>query len=349
MDLGVDLDSLSGWMDGQGLGSGTICNPRLLTGGTQNILLRFTRDGRDYVLRRPPRHPRANSNETMRREARLLGALGNTAVPHPRLIAACEDEGVLGAVFYLMEPIEGFNPTAGMPELHAGSREVRHRMGLALIEALVELGAVDHEVLGLSNFGKPESFLERQVSRWQSQLNSYAELAGWPGPEALGDVATVARWLDANRPATFKPGILHGDFHMANVMFRNDGPELAAVVDWELATIGDPLVDLGWLLATWPEVGEEGVVSVKPWTGFPTAPELIAHYRASGGRDTTDIQWYAMFGCYKLGILLEGTYARACAGKAPQDVGARLHDRAQWLFARAGRWLREGLPMANEG
>lgn len=347
MDFGVNLDSLASWMDSQQLGSGAIANPNLLAGGTQNILLRFTRDGRDYVLRRPPRHPRPNSNETMRREARLLGALRETPVPHPRLIAACEDENVLGAVFYLMEPIEGFNPVSGMPALHSESGEVQHRMGLALIEALISLGAQDHDALGLADFGKPDRYLERQVSRWQSQLDSYGEFAGWPGPEALGDVATVARWLESNRPQSFKPGIMHGDFHMANVMFRNDSPELAAIVDWELATIGDPLIDLGWLLATWPEVGEEGAVSVKPWLSFPTAPEMVAHYQKCGGRDVSDIEWYAVFGCYKLGILLEGTYARACAGKAPKDVGDRLHDRAQWLFDRAGRWLRDGLPAMN--
>lgn len=347
MDLGVNLDSLASWMDEQGLGSGPIGDARLLAGGTQNILLRFTRDGRDYVLRRPPRHPRPNSNETMRREARLLGAIWQTAVPHPHLIAACDDESVLGAVFYLMEPVDGFNPTSGLPPLHAGSAEVQHRMGLALIEALVALGAVDHLALGLDDFGRPEGYLERQVSRWQSQLDGYAELVEWPGASGLGDVAAVGRWLEANRPNSFRPGIMHGDFHMANAMFRNDGPELAAVVDWELTTIGDPLIDLGWLLATWPEVGQDGAVSVKPWIGFPTAPELVAHYRACGGRDTRDVQWYAVLGCYKLGILLEGTYARACAGKAPMEVGQKLHDRACGLFERAGRWIEGGLPGMN--
>jgi aminoglycoside phosphotransferase (APT) family kinase protein len=343
VDLGVDLDSLTTWMDAEALGAGSIANARQLAGGTQNILIRFTRDGCEYVVRRPPPHPRANSNETMRREARLLGALALTAVPHPRLIAVCDDERVLGAVFYLMEPIEGFNPVSALPPLHAGSADVQHRMGLALIEALVTLGSLDHGALGLGDFGKPDGYLERQVARWRSQLDGYAELPGWPGPDGIGDVATIARWLEANRPASFRPGIMHGDFHMANIMYRNDGPELAAVVDWELATIGDPLVDLGWLLATWPEVGEEGAVSVSPWIGFPTASELVNHYRACGGRDVGNIEWYAVFGCYKLGILLEGTYARACAGKAPVDVGQRLHDRSRWLFERAARWVERGL------
>lgn len=345
MELGVDTEKLAAWMAGQGLGTGPIADATRLTGGTQNILLRFTRDGRDYVLRRPPLHPRPNSNETMRREARLLGALAGTAVPHPALIVACGDEDVLGAAFYLMEPIAGFNPVSGLLPLHAESATIQHRMGLALVEALAALGALDHVALGLADFGKPDRYLERQVARWQSQLDGYAEFAAWPGPAALGDVAGIGRWLDEHRPAHFTPGIMHGDFHMANVMFREDGPELAAVVDWELATIGDPLIDLGWLLATWPDPGAESAVNVKPWIGFPTAAELVAHYAARSSRDVGAIEWYAVFGCYKLGILLEGTYARACAGKAPADVGDRLHARSLWLFERAAGWVEHGLPV----
>jgi aminoglycoside phosphotransferase (APT) family kinase protein len=335
-----DIAVLSKWMETQGLGSYSIEGVTALAGGTQNILLRFRRGGRDYVLRHPPEHPRSNSNETMRREAQLLAAIAETDVPHPRLIAACGDESVLGAAFYLMEPIEGFNPVAGMPALHAGSAEIQHRMGLSLVEGIAKLGALDYHALGLSGFGKPDNYLERQVSRWRAQLESYGEFAGWEGPAALGDVERIGRWLDANRPATFQPGIIHGDYHMANVMFRNDGPELAAIVDWELATIGDPLIDLGWVLATWPEPGKEGAVSVKPWIGFPTAEELVAHYAARSFRDLTAIDWYRVLACYKLGILLEGTHARACAGKAPRDVGDRLHARSVWLFGRAAGWTQ---------
>src|SRR3989338_5469016 len=116
-------------MDGQGLGSGPLEDAVLLAGGTQNILLKFSRSGRSYVLRRPPPHLRANSNETMRREARVLAALAGSDVPPPGPIAACPDETVLGAAFYLMEPIEGFNQTTGLPPLHAGSAAIRHRMG----------------------------------------------------------------------------------------------------------------------------------------------------------------------------------------------------------------------------
>ena len=337
---GVDWGSLAGWMDRQQLGSGPIDVAGSLGGGSQNILVRFTRGGRDYVLRRPPLHMRDNSNETMRREARLLKALAGTRVPHPGLVAACSDEAVLGAAFYLMEPVEGFNPVSGLPPLHSGSADVQHRMGLALVEAIAELGGLDYEALGLTDFGKPAGFLERQVPRWQKQLEGYSRLEGWPGPADLGDVGRLGTWLEANRPATFRPGIMHGDYHLANVMYRYDGPELAAVVDWELATIGDPLVDLGWLLATWPEPGdEESTVRVQPWIGFPTPGELVDHYASCTGRDLSAIRWYEVLACYKLGILLEGTHARASAGQAPGDVGDRLHARAVRLLKRAERLI----------
>ena len=341
MDETVDLTALADWMDGVGLGSGTVEDAVRLTGGTQNILLRFSRAGRSYVLRRPPPHLRANSNETMRREARVLAAIADSDVPHPALIAACGDETVLGAAFYLMEPIDGFNPTAGLPALHAGSEAVRHRMGLAMVEGIAKLGALDYRAVGLEGLGRPDNYLERQVERWKAQLASYAEFAGWTGPTEIPGVDAVAAWLEANRPAAFQPGIIHGDFHLSNVLFRYDGPELAAIVDWELTTIGDPLLDLGWLLATWPEGDDPDPanVSVKPWKGFATAAELVEHYRPRTSRDLSSVHWYGVLACYKLGIILEGTHARACAGRAPTATGDRLHAQTIGLFERALRWI----------
>jgi aminoglycoside phosphotransferase (APT) family kinase protein len=337
----VDLTVLAGWMDGQGLGSGPVEDAVRLTGGTQNILLRFSRAGRSYVLRRPPPHLRANSNETMRREARVLAALAGSDVPHPALIAACGDETVLGAAFYLMEPIDGFNPTAGLPPLHAGSEAIRHRIGLAMVEGIAKLGALDYRAVGLEGLGRPDNYLERQVERWKAQLASYAEFADWTGPAEIPGVDAVATWLEANRPASFLPGIIHGDFHLSNVLVRPDSGELAAIVDWELTTIGDPLLDLGWLLATWPE-GEDpdpASVAVRPWKGFATAAELVEHYRSRTTRDLSAIHWYGVLACYKLGIILEGTHARACAGKAPVATGDRLHAQTIALFERALRWI----------
>mgnify|MGYP000844151672 FL=1 len=333
----VDLERLRSWMDSQGLGSGAIDNPRQLAGGTQNILLRFSRDGRDYVLRRSPASPRGDGDATNRREARVLGALATTDVPHPHLIAACSDKDVIGGAFYLMEPVEGFNAVVGMPALHKADPAIRRRMGFALVEGALALARVDHVAVGLADFGKADGFLERQVPRWRAWLDSYRDYEGWPGPDFIPGLDHVADWLTQHRPKTFKPGILHGDYHLANVMYRQDGPELAAIVDWELATIGDPLLDMGWIMATWPEpdgTRTAGTIA-EPWDGFPTIEELVAHYQACSDRDASNLKWYGVLGCYKLGIILEGTYARAAAGKAPTATGDKLHDHCIRLFNRA--------------
>lgn len=338
METHVDLAILANWMDAQGLGSGPLEKVQRLAGGTQNILLKFSRSGRAYVLRRPPPVLRANSNETMVREARVLAAMKGTNVPHPELIAACADEAVLGAAFYLMQPIDGYNATTGLPEPFASSPDLRRQMGLSLVDGIAALGAQDYVALGLTGLGKPDNYLERQVSRWKAQLESYAEFPEWDGLKDLPDIAGVSRWLEEHRPRTFVPGIIHGDYHLANVMYRFDTPRLAAIVDWELTTIGDPLLDLGWLLATWPE-GTTGTVSVTPWEGFPSADELVAHYAKQTTRDLSHIHWYGVLACYKLGIILEGTYARACAGKAPKATGDQLHASTIGLLERANRWI----------
>lgn len=340
MALGEEeLAALVRWMDGQGLGSGPLKQVEQLSGGTQNILLRFVRDGRAYVLRRPPPVLRANSNETMRREARVLAALTGSDVPHPGFIAGCNDESVIGAAFYLMEPIDGFNPTQGLPELHANDASVRHRMGLAMVEAIAALSKVDFQAVGLNDFGKLDNWMERQVGRWASQLASYAEMPGWTGPAEIPGVEKVGRWLEQNRPSDFQHGIIHGDFHLANVLFRRDSGELAAVVDWELCTLGDPMLDLGWLIATWPEAEHphDTDVAIRPWEGFARPDELIAHYGKASGRDLASLPWFIVLACYKLGIILEGTHARACAGKAPRETGDRLHAHTIHLFERALR------------
>ncbi|MBK8197086.1 MAG: phosphotransferase family protein [Acidobacteria bacterium] len=337
-DNTVDLVALAAWMDGQGLGRGPLEDIVRLAGGTQNILLKFSRAGRSYVLRRPPPVLRANSNETMRREARVLAALKGTGVPHPELIAACPDEDVLGAAFYLMQPIDGYNPATGLPEPFVSSAQLRREMGLSLVDGIAALGAQDYVALGLTGLGKPDNYLERQVGRWKAQLESYAEFPEWDGLKDLPDIAGVGRWLEEHRPRSFAPGIIHGDYHLANVMYRFDAPKLAAIVDWELTTIGDPLLDLGWLLATWPEDGATAV-TVTPWEGFPSADELVAHYAAQTTRDLSQIHWYGVLACYKLGIILEGTYARACAGKAPKATGDQLHASTINLLERANRWI----------
>lgn len=336
-DVAPDLSRVAAWMDGQGLGEGPVTGVAEITGGTQNVMLRFTRSGREYVFRRGPRHLRPVSNAVILRETRVLRALAGTDVPHAALIAVCEDTDVLGdAVFYLMEPVTGFNAGAGLPSLHASDRFVRHGMGLSMADAAARLGAVDHHAVGLGDFGKPDGFLERQVPRWLSELESYARFENYPGPD-IGDVDGVAAWLRERQPASFSPGIMHGDYHAANVMFSLTGPDVVAIVDWEMCTIGDPLLDLGWMLATWFSPGHQPVLPNELMTagGLATPDELVARYAANTTRDLSGIDWYAVLACFKLGIILEGSNARAAAGQAPREIGDMLHTATVRLFERA--------------
>ena len=333
----VDLEVLARWMDSRGLGEGPIHAAHALTGGTQNVLLAFERAGVSMVLRRPPAHAVSDGDLVIRREIQILSALRATTTPHPRLIAACADPAVLGASFYLMEAVVGFNAHAGLPAPFDGDPILRRRLGLSLVDCVAALGRLDYVALDLAQFGKPEGFLERQVSRWRRQLDGYARYADWPGPAALGEIDSVAEWLDRNRPAAQPPGIIHGDVHLANVLFRPEAPQVAALVDWELATIGDPLVDLGWLLAHWPGPDGSGTATTgaRPWLGFPSASELVERYAETSGRDVGAIDWYAALACYKRAIVIEGTHARARAGLADMDMGLELHARAVGLIDRA--------------
>jgi aminoglycoside phosphotransferase (APT) family kinase protein len=331
-------------MDRRGLAPGELSAFEPLGGGTQNVTLRFSRGGADYVLRRGPLHLRAASNESIRREAVVLSAIAQTDVPAPQVVAACPDESVLGASFYLMRPVDGFNAASALGEPHASDAAMRRQMGFEAVTALARLGAVDHLAVGLAEFGHPDGFLKRQIARWLRELESYSANEGYPGPQ-LPHLDAVIGWLDARRPTTFTPGIMHGDYHLANVLYRPDGPQLAAIVDWEMCTIGDPLLDLGWLIATWP-IGDTVMAAQNALGragGLPTPAELIAHYAERSSRELDSMDWYTVMACFKLAIVLEGTHARACAGKAPKDIGDFLHAVAIELFERAAAISSDGL------
>jgi len=319
----VDLDAVARWMDDQGLGSGPITAAAPLAGGTQNVLVRFSRDGVEYVLRRGPLHLRPKSNDAITREMAILDALKRTDVPHPAFVAGCRDTTVLGgAVFYLMEPVDGINPTTVEP-----LPEHRERMGFSAVEAVSALGSVDHLAVGLGSLGHSEGFLERQVPQWLRALASYQQYEGYVGPQ-VPHVDEVARWLESHVPQRFSPGLMHGDYHLANLLY--DGPEVAAIVDWEMCTVGDPLLDLGWFCVTLPAPGSPPVVG--EITGLPAVEDLVAAYTA---RPVDDIAWYVALAGFKLGLVLEGTHARACAGLAPREIGDRLHAMAVELLRRA--------------
>lgn len=342
----LDLDVLARWMDGEGLGEGPLGKATALTGGTQNILLRFRRGaGAEYVLRCPRPGAGPEARRGFLREARLLRALGGSAVPHPELIAACDDGAVLGVPFYLMAPVEGFTATPQpLPPPYADDAAWRRQLGLEMVDGLLSLGEIDPGQAGLADFGKPEGFLERQVPRWLRHLDECQQYAGWPGPQALPGVDEVAQWLRERVPARFTPGILHGDYHFGNVMFRRDSPRLAAIIDWELATIGDPLLDLGWLVATWPDAQGRGAgtIRIAPAAGLATPAELVQRYGAGSRRDLSAVDWYVALARFKLGIMLEASHARSCVGMGARDTGEQHHVSAVRLLEQARDAIEAG-------
>lgn len=339
--VGLDLPAVERWMDSVGFGSGPVTNVRPVGGGTQNLMYRFERDGLGYVLRRGPRHPRPESNDALRREMTVLHALGETAVPHPRLLAGCETPDVLGdSVFFLMEPIDGINAMVDLSPTQQASAAIRHRMGLSVVDALLTLDALDPKQIGLGALGHPDGFLERQVRRWLGQLDSYRRM-GYSGTEIPG-VNTIADWLERHRPPAASPGLMHGDFHLGNLMFAPHSSEVVAIVDWEMCTVGDPLLDLGWLLAVWAEAGEKTDLMgsrLAEAGGIATPDELIAHYATSSTRSLEHLDWYRVLACFNFGIVLEGTYVRSLAGMAAPEMGEKMHLRTLQLFQRAHQFI----------
>ncbi|MFN0148951.1 MAG: phosphotransferase family protein [Dehalococcoidia bacterium] len=344
----IDFGVLGAWMDEQALGGGPFEGVSPVLGGSQNILVRFRRGEREYVLRRGPAHLRPASNNVIRREMRLLAALSGTGVRHPGFIRGCADETVMGgAAFYLMEPVDGFGTGPGLPPVQAADASLRREMGLDAAGAIATLGMVDYLAAGLGDYGKPDGFLERQVPRWLAELKTYDALDGYPGPDIPG-LEEVARWLDAHRPGNWEPGIMHGDYHFGNIMFAHDSGKVAAIVDWEMSTIGDPLLDLGWILAMWPgtldvpQVEPPGGPSLVKAGGLPERNAVIARYAEGSSRDLSNVTWYEVLACFKQGIVLEGSHARASAGLAPKEIGDRLHATTMALFKKANTLIGNG-------
>lgn len=316
--------------------SRSINSVRRLAGGLQNNVFLLQTGNDNIILRRPGKHLKPKSNETILREARVLRALDGSAVPHPRVLAICDDESVIGACFYLMEPLEGFAKSGDLPGDYATDAGWRRAMGEELVRAAAALGDVDHISAGLADLGKPENWHERQVARWRSQLEGYAATPGYD-PRELPHTDAVGRWLTDNLPSDRRIGLVHGDLQFPNVMFSLKAPRISGVLDWELVSLGDPLLDLGWILSSWYEEGDPDGKSpmVKPWDGFLTRRELVEQYCQLSGRDAAQVPWFFALACYKLACLLEGTFAASKAGKVPAKVGDSVHAYATWLMNKA--------------
>ena len=287
------------------------------------------------MFRRPPLHKRANSDEVMRREARILAALAGSDVPHPALIAACTETEPLGAVFYLMEPVAGFNATLGLPEPHRSDPAMQRRMGLSMAESLLALARVDPEARGIGDLGRFDGWAERQVGRWRKQLDGYSELEGYPGPDIPGvdDGRHVARRAPpGRRPA-------RADARRLPLRQRADPARRRAI--WPRSSTGSSrrsAIRCSTSATCSPRgryATASGARSASTRRTCPSIDEVIAHYAAGTDRDLGDLLWFRVLACYRLGLILEGTHARACAGLAPKEVGDRLHFMTVFLLQQA--------------
>jgi aminoglycoside phosphotransferase (APT) family kinase protein len=311
----IDVPKLSAWMDERKLpGSGEPMETRFISGGASNEIFEIKRGDSRMALRRPPRRVPKGRNETMLREYRVLAALADSDVPHAKAIAVCDDTEVLGAAFYLMDFVDGWSPMSmgdQWPEPFHSDLEAREGLAYELVDAIAALGQIDWRAVGLEGFGKPEGFLDRQVDRWLHHLSGFA-FRDIPGL----DVA--AAWLRTHTPKSFTPGIIHGDYQFANVMFHDGGPaRMSAVVDWEMATVGDPLLDLGWVIMGWPNESERGEWGgYVDYTGMPEREELIERYARRSGLPIDEMDYYVVLARFKMACVLEGGYARFVAGGA---------------------------------
>ncbi len=334
----ADPDRLARWMDARRLpGAGEALELSSIAGGASNEILEVRRGDARMALRRPPAIVPPGRNETMMREARVLAALAETDVPHTRLLAACDDPSVIGACFYLMELVDGWSCMGrdGWPPPFDADLEARRGLAWELVDGIARLARVDWRACGLDGFGRPEGFHDRQVDRWYAHLSRF-RFREIPGLDEAGE------WLRRHRPRRWQAGILHGDYQFANVMFRHGAPaRLAAILDWEMATVGDPLLDLGWILMGWPDPGEDrsggGYVD---YEGMPTRAELKERYARESGRPVEELDYYVILARFKMAIVLEGGYARYVEGRADNPKMAAFGDVVLDMARRAAELAR---------
>jgi aminoglycoside phosphotransferase (APT) family kinase protein len=311
---GVDLAALTRWLDEArpGLRTGELTG-EVIAGGKSNLTYRIGDGSNVWALRRPPLAHVLPTAHDMVREHRVISALDDTTVPVATAVALCEDPDVLGAPFYLMSFVDGvvLDKRSVLDALEPADAT---RACELLMDTLVDLHEVDPAAVGLADFGRPEGFLERQVRRWHKQWQASQTQ---PRPELEQTVARLA----ADLPQASAPGIVHGDYRLTNVMFAPDVRRIAAVVDWEMATLGDPLTDVG-LLVVYQELARRGdavMPRMTPEDGFLTAQQMVTRYAARSPRDLSRLSWYVGLGYFKLAVVSEGIHARYLAGKT---VGA---------------------------
>jgi aminoglycoside phosphotransferase (APT) family kinase protein len=331
----VDVEALSGYLDAKLPGEGPFDVERHRAGHSNETFF-VRRSGQEWVLRRPPRGAFLPTAHDVLREHRVLSAVAGTPVRAPRPILACDDESVIGVAFYVMEKVDGSVPRTALPA-DLDTEEERRRIGQDLIDAMAELHAVDWRAAGLEGWGRSTGYLERQVRRWSGQLALATQLT-----RPLPDLVRTADWLAERLPESPPSTIVHGDYKLDNVMLGPAPPaRVAAILDWEMSTIGDPLADLGYLLSFWREPGdpEDAVlaeqIELTRAPGFPSRAEMVARYRERAGRGPGDLTWYVVLAFWKLAILLEGSYARHLAGATDDPFFTELEAGVPALARRA--------------
>jgi aminoglycoside phosphotransferase (APT) family kinase protein len=324
---------LEAYLDARGLGSGTARAMRI-GDGASNLTYLVEREGARMVLRRPPPPPLPPSAHDMVREANIQICLRRGGVRVPEILAVCEDDAVIGAPFYVMEEIVGAVITDAVPPA-LDTPEERRRLGFELVDGLVDLHAVDYNACGLDRLGKPTGYLERQLRRWSGlwDVNATREIA---------DCLEVGELLKASMPESPPSTVVHGDYRLGNVMVGLAAPaRLVAILDWEMATIGDPLADLGYLSVSWTEPGaDEHPLLLAPVTaaeGFPSRDELVARYAERTGRDVSRLRWYEAFALWKASVFCEAIYGRYVRGERDDPWAGALCDGVPRLLALA-RW-----------
>ena len=307
--------ALEEFLDAHSLGDGEIRATRLGEGNS-NVTYLVERSAERFVLRRPPRPPLPPSAHDMLREARVQRALERAGARVPHILAVCDDESILGVPFYVMDYVEGTVVTTSLPAA-LDTAAARRRIGLELVDALAEIHAVDWIACGLEGFGRPAGYLGRQVRRFSElwEVNKTRELT------MVGEVAArLAAGLPESREAT----VVHGDYRLGNVMLAPGAPaRVAAVLDWELSTIGDPLADLGYLVATWSDAASAGTpLELSPVTraeGFPARAELVARYEERTRRRAEALPWYEALALWKAAVFCEAIYGRWLRGEKAAD------------------------------
>jgi len=307
---GLQRDGLEAWFAANASAVAPPLEFERIAGGLSNLTYRVEdAAGRRWALRRPPLGKRLGSAHDMGREHKVVSSLADSEVPVAPLVGLCEDESVIGAPFYVMEFVEG-PILRGVADAEIfPDHDDRQAIGMRVAETLATIHAVDPDAAGLGDLGRKEDYVARQLRRWQGQWEK-SKTRELPAVDRLHD--RLAARIPPQGPAT----IVHGDYRLDNMILTSAGG-VAAVVDWELCTLGDPLADVGTLMAYWPEHGEEQLRLGEPANlapGFPSREELATRYAERSGRDLSELNYYLALGYWKLAIILEGVYARSLGG-----------------------------------